>query len=178
MSLDDLCKLAPEYNHIDVILYYEPGRKHIKPAIHPLSGRPLTWEEWRELTYLVRYWYMQYDPADIERQAAEWTLPEPEIRQPENKTRQRHGWIYVLKADRYYKIGQTINLNERFAHIEPQLPFPVEIIHTFAVEDMNEVESALHARFADKRTHGEWFTLDEHEIAWLTSLNGVDYDQI
>jgi len=169
MSLDNLCELASDRTHIEIVLYYEPGRDQIAPHIHPLLGRMLEYREWLELQDLVANWYELHSDDEIEKTNAAWFPPRPEHAPGQAQQQQYDGWIYVLQADQYYKIGQTVDLDRRLTQIVPQLPFPAELAHTFHTSDMNATETALHEKFADKRTHGEWFRLDEDDIAWLKS---------
>lgn len=80
------------------------------------------------------------------------------------------GYIYLLKSDHGYKIGKTKRLPERMKHFDIKLPYPVELIHTIATENMVQAETALHKRFVITRINGEWFDLQPDDIAYITSL--------
>jgi hypothetical protein len=82
------------------------------------------------------------------------------------------GYIYVLQAGSYYKIGQSINVDNRLAQIRPKMPIEPVLIHSFSVDDMDETEEILHTKFAQKRTNGEWFALNEDDVSWLCELGG------
>lgn len=87
----------------------------------------------------------------------------------------KEGFVYILQGEDYYKIGKTINLDQRIGQISPRLPFPVTLIHTIETNDIHRLEVALHQRFAPKRTNGEWFELDKDDLEWLSSFNELTY---
>lgn len=172
MSLNELCQIAPDRNFVEIILYYSPDKEEIKPWIYPLKDRLLTYDEWMECIALVTSWYSSMAPDVIDRHNSQWQQPPKVIyRQPEStKTRQKDGNIYILKGDRFYKIGQAVKIDSRIEQFSPLLPFPVEFVHSFATDNMDAAEKELHERFADKHTHGEWFALTEDDVAWLKTM--------
>ncbi|MFE4915835.1 GIY-YIG nuclease family protein [Streptomyces sp. NPDC056652] len=72
--------------------------------------------------------------------------------------------IYVIGAtgSRTVKIGRTVSLRTRLAKIQNMCPVPLKIL--FATPGGPSCELALHARFAEQRSHGEWFTFDEDPV--------------
>jgi len=136
----------------------------------------LTWAEWRQAVELVEIWYGSVTDEHIAAHNETWLGQQyakagSQFRTaPKTKKQSTNGWIYILKGDRYYKIGRSVNPYTRVEQFAPLLPFPVEIVHTFVVEDMHTAEKDLHERFADKRTNGEWFALDEADLEWVKSL--------
>lgn len=80
------------------------------------------------------------------------------------------GYIYVLKAGPYYKIGKAGHISKRLATIEPALPFPVEVVHTIYNNNARALEAELHQRFDDKRTNGEWFELTAADLEYIRSI--------
>lgn len=89
-------------------------------------------------------------------------LPPTEFIKPVD--RKRAGYIYLVRGGGYCKIGKARTLDKRMAAFL-RLPFSVELVHSIAVEDTFEAESTWHARFAHKRINGEWFDLDEADVA-------------
>lgn len=78
------------------------------------------------------------------------------------------GVIYLLGSpEGYCKIGRTKNLTQRLLQIGLQLPFRVEVIHSFKAKDCIAMERTLHRRFAHARKNGEWFLLSPKEIDWI-----------
>lgn len=87
------------------------------------------------------------------------------------RIRKGAGYVYVIQHDGLHKIGRTKNPDRRIEkELQPRLPREVTVVHIIKAENMFELESALHDRFADKRLNGEWFELDEGDIAWLRTL--------
>ena len=82
------------------------------------------------------------------------------------------GFVYVLKGDRYYKIGRTIQLSKRLSQISPLLPFEVSMVGIIPAYDHHAAEAELHRMYADKRTNGEWFLLNDKDILGIGSIPG------
>ena len=79
------------------------------------------------------------------------------------------GIIYVLTNPAMpdlVKIGKTTNLDQRLSSLYGTgVPLPFECIYAKEVEDMDYVESKLHAAFESKRLHArrEFFKILEEE---------------
>lgn len=72
--------------------------------------------------------------------------------------------VYVLgtPGSNVVKIGRTTNLKKRLADIQRMSPVPLEVLWTHP--GGFELESALHRRFANIRSHGEWFRFDRSPV--------------
>lgn len=75
------------------------------------------------------------------------------------------GIVYLLQAGPFYKIGKTTNFNQRLKQIKLQLPYPVTVVHTISTTEISAIETFWHRKFAHQRTNGEWFTLNDAEVA-------------
>lgn len=64
-------------------------------------------------------------------------------------------YIYFIQGADKIKIGIADNIAWRMADIANMSPVPVQLIGF--VEGDESDEKALHIRFAEYRTHGEWF---------------------
>jgi hypothetical protein len=72
------------------------------------------------------------------------------------------GFVYFVKCGQFYKIGRARNLKQRLVGIQfPEKPRLIRAVHCL---EYGFLEKALHALFAHKRTHGEWFDLSEEEV--------------
>lgn len=89
----------------------------------------------------------------------------------------RSGHICLLRGGGYCKISLSKRADQCLAQILPKLPFPVELVHTIATNDMPWLENHLHTLFSDKHTNGDWFELDEEEIRWLMACVKWDKDE-
>lgn len=85
----------------------------------------------------------------------------------------RPGYVYLVKAGQYFKIGRSKQPNVRFEQIGLQLPFPFEVLHVIPVTDMYEAEKQLHSKYAHRHLNGEWFELSENEVVEITSLESL-----
>jgi hypothetical protein len=87
------------------------------------------------------------------------------------------GCVYVIRAPNdIYKIGKSNNVPRRFKRFEVKLPFDIDLIHVIACSDYHKAERRLHEQFAGKRVAGEWFALDEADVAYLKSLERLDLE--
>lgn len=82
----------------------------------------------------------------------------------------RPGYIYILQAGPFYKIGLTRDLDQRRRTVELQLPFPASIVFSVHVDDMFTHERQFHELFADKRMNGEWFDLTDEDLAAIRQM--------
>jgi hypothetical protein len=81
------------------------------------------------------------------------------------------GYVYLLDGGGFFKIGRKTRPDRRIEQMAIQLPWRVSVEHLIGCEDHSEAERALHEKFAAKRTNGEWFELNDEEIAWIKSIN-------
>lgn len=85
----------------------------------------------------------------------------------------RAGYVYLVKSSTgYYKIGRTIDPDDRMRTFSVKLPFEVAYEHLIKTSDMFMLESQLHNKFHKKRINGEWFILDESDVEYIKSLGG------
>ncbi len=84
------------------------------------------------------------------------------------------GFIYLFSADNgAHKIGQSGDPHRRLKDFR-NLPIEIKLVHTITTNDMNWAESTMHDLFAAQRIRGEWFNLDQTDIAYLMSLTSFD----
>lgn len=76
------------------------------------------------------------------------------------------GYVYLVKLDKYYKIGKTKNKHARLGEFT-KLPFELEPVCMMKVLNYGFVETELHEMFQEKRTRGEWFLLNDDDIIFI-----------
>ncbi len=81
----------------------------------------------------------------------------------------RGGFVYLIKSPYGYKIGKTKNMKQRSQLFSVKLPFSIEILSYGWFDDYSLAETKFHREYAHKRLEGEWFNLNEAEIAAITS---------
>lgn len=74
------------------------------------------------------------------------------------------GFIYMLKAGRYYKVGRSNSFERRSRELAIQLPERAETVHVIRTDDPIGIELYWHRRFESKRKNGEWFELTAQDI--------------
>lgn len=74
------------------------------------------------------------------------------------------GSVYMLKLGKHHKIGKTFSVPRRHREIALELPEKPEVIHVITSDDPSGIEAYWHARFAAKRTNGEWFSLTREDV--------------
>lgn len=90
------------------------------------------------------------------------------------------GYVYILGAPDYYKIGRAKDVDARARQLAIQLPWAVDIVHAIPCEDYATAERALHRRFADRRANGEWFLLGAGDVEYLKGIRrmrGADVER-
>lgn len=75
------------------------------------------------------------------------------------------GYVYLIKAGRYYKIGMSNAVGRREREIALQLPEKSNTIHSIKTDDPAGIEDYWHRRFSEKRKNGEWFALERDDVA-------------
>jgi len=77
----------------------------------------------------------------------------------------QHGFVYLLKSGRHYKIGLTFDVERRKRDLAIQLPEAATQEHVIATDDPAGIERYWHTRFATRRKNGEWFELTRADVA-------------
>lgn len=74
------------------------------------------------------------------------------------------GFVYLLKATRFYKIGRSSSFERRSRELAIQLPERAETVHVIRTDDPIGIELYWHRRFESKRKNGEWFELSAQDV--------------
>lgn len=75
------------------------------------------------------------------------------------------GFIYLLKAGRFYKIGKSNAVGRREYELAIQLPEKATTVHVIRTDDATGIEAYWHKRFESKRKNGEWFELAPKDVS-------------
>lgn len=81
---------------------------------------------------------------------------------------ERVGAIYVIKIGNRYKIGLSLNPENRIASM--QLPQKPEVVLIFRTPKASELEKTLHRKYQAQRCIGEWFELEKPQIAEILKV--------
>jgi len=78
--------------------------------------------------------------------------------------------LYLITADEFkgiYKIGITNDIHFRLRSMQTGCPFKLYALKTYQCENARGVEFSLHAFFKKKRIDGEWFRLNDIDVAYI-----------
>lgn len=130
-------------------------------------------ETWAEIVENVNQFYIHVSPKEVDN--LNWDSLEPKQEKKAlpslpNPPKPQAGWVYVVQADKYFKIGISKEPKKRIKTLGTEMPTPLTTIRLFETEDMKKLEEALHNVFAFKRIKGEWFALDESDVEYIKGL--------
>lgn len=74
----------------------------------------------------------------------------------------------MIRSDHGWKIGKTTKLSHRLSTFNVQLPFKFTLSFVIFSQDIDSQESTFHRQFREKRICGEWFDLNDDDIAELS----------
>ena len=73
--------------------------------------------------------------------------------------------LYLIRAEnKLIKVGITQDIYARLSVLKGNSPLSLELIFWC---DAGWSERILHKRFENKRSHGEWYLLEEDDIDWI-----------
>jgi len=81
-----------------------------------------------------------------------------------------YGFFYIVRCDGIYKIGYTSDIKKRMFHYRSSNPRKVELIFVEEVHEPFKIEQCLIKYFNDKKVTGEWFSLNEKNVAKIISF--------
>ena len=74
------------------------------------------------------------------------------------------GFVYLLKATKYFKVGRSSSFERRSRELAIQLPEKAKTVHVIRTDDPVGIELYWHRRFESKRKNGEWFELNAQDV--------------
>lgn len=84
--------------------------------------------------------------------------------------------VYLLECQGLYKIGMTTrDTAQRIADLSVGNPFDITCVAEIYRAGCSSLETQLHNKFASKRVRGEWFKLDEYDVAYISNLASSKY---
>lgn len=122
----------------------------------------------RELPFasrIVSYCSGRTDLVDVLRIAAEVAKSE-KAETPVPIRASIHGYVYMMRSGRRYKIGHTNSPSRRHRDVRLDLPDPTTVVHTIATDNPVGIEAYWHGRFSSKRVRDtEFFSLEASDVA-------------
>ncbi len=84
--------------------------------------------------------------------------------------------VYLLECQGFYKIGKTTTPTEsRIKGMSTGNPFDITCVAEVYRTDCGSLEAHLHSKFASTRVRGEWFSLTEEDIGYISNLASSKY---
>lgn len=95
--------------------------------------------------------------------------------QPIKGNKNQRGFIYLIHCDNgLYKIGKSKKVSKRLETFNTLFPATLNLIHSFETQSYSNAEALLHERFDEKHVHGEWYELDEQDIAEIIAIKDFE----
>ena len=76
----------------------------------------------------------------------------------------RNRYVYLIQGASLTKVGITDHVKGRIKTFRTASPVPLDLVYYFRSDDALIAERWLHSKYADKRQHGEWFSLSDQDI--------------
>lgn len=115
-------------------------------------------------------WYsVNYDETELRG----WPYQRPlrKAAEPVAGAPERVTYVYLMRAENgRYKIGISVDPEKRLADLRDGSAVDIELVHYFAAEDAAGIERVLHREYETKRVRGEWFALDEADVASICAV--------
>jgi len=81
--------------------------------------------------------------------------------------------VYLLESGGYYKIGVTIDssIEKRILALQTGNPLKITLVaKTGTIKTAYNIEKTLHEKFKTKQMRGEWFALEENDVASVLQI--------
>jgi hypothetical protein len=84
--------------------------------------------------------------------------------------------IYVIRVQRYLKIGVAVDVTARLLNIQAACPFPVHVLYCSPGGQKEEL--ALHRRFGSDHHFAEWFHAVPPLVYYFKTESDNDHNQV
>jgi hypothetical protein len=74
------------------------------------------------------------------------------------------GYLYIIEANKKYKIGITSNFKNRFSSYKSHTGYNADVVYLVKIESPNNLERHLIDKFIEYNTNGDWFEFDSESI--------------
>lgn len=155
-------------------VFHDSGRRILIDE----SGFPCSRETLIEMHAALSECISSWDEGEVleiceerEKQEMEYKQRFPFFRIPGKK--EPSGHVYLLRFDDgVYKIGRTVNLEERMGNYKSHSTTPPTLVCSIGTRSPSPLEAELHSRFASKRVEGrEWFYLSDQDVDYIVNLS-------
>lgn len=102
-----------------------------------------------------------------------WKAEHPEAaeRAAQEEYEKTLGYVYVMKSSAgLYKIGCTKNPDKRLTSFNKGLPMTFSYEKLIKTNERYYFEKRLHKKFSRKRVVGEWFSLNDADLALIKRI--------
>lgn len=79
--------------------------------------------------------------------------------------------LYLFRCGDLFKIGVSADIGARLRSLSAHTPDVLHRIHDRAFRKARSLERALHCMFKHKHRYGEWFTLDDDDVAFIKGID-------
>ena len=117
-----------------------------------------------QIKKVIEYCSGKPGDTDVLQIAGAWGFKEEALIDDDGATEGSPGYVYLLKASRYFKIGRSNSFERRARELAIQLPEKAETVHVIRTDDPVGIELYWHRRFESKRKNGEWFELSAQDV--------------
>jgi hypothetical protein len=101
-----------------------------------------------------------------------------ELEQKKHRRENDLGYVYIIRAGPLHKIGKSKDVSRRIKELQRSNPYQIDLIMHIKTKQMSDMEAYLHEMCANKRDNGEWFELNEYDIAKITdAITELGYKQ-
>lgn len=88
---------------------------------------------------------------------------------PKKDNKHKANILYIIRSDKYVKIGVTANLSKRLKILQASNPVKINCDYSIMLDDPFSLEAYLHKKHFDKNVHTEWYELSKDAVSDIVS---------